>query len=294
LVIFDFGGKMPNQTNDKKNSLRPDLATLLGLAIAGACMLGGLLLEGGKVADIQQVTAAMIVFGGTIGAVLVTTPLRVFLSALRRFLSILIARPQPFRQTLDRITRFAEQARRNGVASLEQEADDIEDAFLRKALNLAVDGTDLREIREIMALDMDAEGERREAEMRVWESAAWYAPTIGIIGAVLGLIQVMKHLDNITEVGRGIAVAFVATVYGVASANVVFLPAAGKLKAQDRELAQLREMMIEGVIAIAEGMNPRLIQLKLEAFLAPAPARRERKPREARAALASKLAVDNS
>jgi chemotaxis protein MotA len=285
---------MSNQTNDKKNSTRPDFATILGLTIAGVCILGGLLLEGGKFADVQQATAAMIVFGGTIGAVLVTTPLPVFLAALRRSLSIVIARPQPFRETLDRITRFAEQARRHGVASLEEEAGEIEDAFLRKALNLAVDGTDLREIREIMELDMEAESERREAEIRVWESAAGYAPTIGIIGAVLGLIQVMKHLDNITEVGRGIAVAFVATVYGVASANVLFLPAAGKLKAQDRELAQLREMMIEGAIAIAEGVNPRLIQLKLEAFVAPSPARSDKKLRKAPSALAGKLAVDNS
>lgn len=284
---------MAKQTTDKKDTLRPDFATILGLAIACGCMIGGLLIEGGRVADIQQVTAGMIVFGGTFGAVLITTPFPVFLSALRRFFSILIRRPQPFRQTLSRIIRFAEQARRNGVASLEHQADDIEDPFLRKALLLAVDGTDLREIREIMALDTEAEAERREAEEKVWESAAGYAPTIGIIGAVLGLIQVMKHLDNITEVGRGIAVAFVATVYGVGSANILFLPAAGKLKAQNRTAAQLRDMMVEGVIAIAEGMNPRLIQLKLEAFLAPPPVRREKKRGKARTP-ASKLATDNS
>jgi chemotaxis protein MotA len=284
---------MPIKTTYKKDSLRPELATILGLLVACSCMLGGLLLEGGKVADVQQVTAAMIVFGGTLGAVLVTTPFPVFLSALRRFPSILVRRPQPFRQTLHRIIRFAEQARRNGVASLELEADGIEDAFLRKALLLAVDGTDLREIREVMALDMDAEIERREAEEKVWESAAGYAPTIGIIGAVLGLIQVMKHLDNISEVGRGIAVAFVATVYGVATANILFFPAAGKLKAQNRDLARLRDMMVEGVIAIAEGMNPRLIQLKLEAFQAPTAALRGQKTGRARAA-AGKLAADNS
>jgi chemotaxis protein MotA len=142
-----------------------------------------------------------------------------------------------------------------------------------------------------MALDLEAEAERLEADAKVWESAAGYSPTIGIIGAVLGLIQVMKHLENIEDVGRGIAVAFVATVYGVASANILFLPAAGKLKAHDRELAQLRMMMLDGVIAIAEGMNPRLIKLKLEALLSPEPASSAKTPARKRAP-APKLAVN--
>jgi chemotaxis protein MotA len=266
---------MANDTREEKPTRRLDFATIAGLAIAAGCVTGGLLLEGGKLADIGQFTAALIVLGGTIGAVLVTTPFPVFLSAARRFVDILFRRPLPFHSTLNCILRFAERARRNGVASLEADAAAIEDRFLSKALSLAVDGTDLREIREIMALDLDPEVERREADAKVWECAAGYSPTIGIIGAVLGLIQVMKHLDNIEEVGRGIAVAFVATVYGVGCANILFLPAAGKLKAHDSEWLQLRQMMIDGVIAIAEGMNPRLIQLKLEAFLSPekAPAR---------------------
>jgi chemotaxis protein MotA len=142
-----------------------------------------------------------------------------------------------------------------------------------------------------MALDLDAEAERRDADAKVWESAAGYSPTIGIIGAVLGLIQVMKHLDNIEAVGRGIAVAFVATVYGVGCANILFLPAAGKLKAHDREWFQLRQMMIDGVIAIAEGMNPRLIQLKLEAFLSPERVPSEKRHAQKRAP-AAKLVVD--
>ena len=142
----------------------------------------------------------------------------------------------------------------------------MSDPILRKALTLAVDGTDLREIREMMRLEIEAEEDCAEAEIKVWESAAGYSPTVGIIGAVLGLIQVMKHLENLDAVGRGIAVAFVATVYGVAIANLVFLPAAAKLKFRSQEKSQLHEMIIEGVLAIAEGMNPKLIREKLRPF----------------------------
>jgi chemotaxis protein MotA len=137
---------------------------------------------------------------------------------------------------------------------------------LRKALSLAVDGTDLQELRKMMEIDIIQSELAREAEARVWESAGGYAPTIGIIGAVMGLIQVMKHLEDMKEVGHGIAVAFVATVYGVGSANIFFLPAANKLRAKLREAVALQEMVLEGVAAIVEGLNPTLIRLKLESF----------------------------
>ena len=150
--------------------------------------------------------------------------------------------------------------------SLEKEAATIADPFLRKALNLAVDGTDLQELRKMMELEIALSEQASDAEARVWESAGGYAPTIGIIGAVLGLIQVMKNLANIEEVGRGIAVAFVATIYGVAIANIVFLPAANKLKARAHEKTQIRELMLEGVLSIAEGLNQKLIRMKLEAY----------------------------
>jgi len=246
---------------------RPDLATILGLVLAIGSILGGLILEGGSLRDVRQLTAAMIVLGGTLGAVMVATPLEVCKAAFQRLLSVLLHRAHPVAATLDSIVHFAERARRNGLASLEDEASNVDDPFLAKALNLAVDGTEIAEIRSMMLLDLQMEEERAEAIAKVWEAAAGYAPTIGIIGAVLGLIQVMKNLQNLDEVGRGIAVAFVATVYGVASANLLFLPAASKLRARDRRLFQMREMVVEGVVAIAEGMNPKLIRLKLEAFV---------------------------
>jgi len=173
--------------------------------------------------------------------------------------------PQP-QDAITEIISFAAKARKHGIVSLEQDADNVPDEFLRKALNLAVDGTDLNELRKMMELEVVVEEHCAEEEAKVFESAGGYAPTIGIIGAVLGLIQVMKHLENIDEVGRGIAVAFVATVYGVGSANLFFLPAANKLRARAHRATQIKELMLEGVVAIVEGLNPKLIRTKLEAY----------------------------
>ena len=167
---------------------------------------------------------------------------------------------------IEELIHFAGKARKNGIVSLETEAGSIADPFLKKALNLAVDGTDLQELRKMMEVDMILSEQSLEAEAKVWESAGGYSPTIGIIGAVLGLIQVMKHLEDIKEVGHGIAVAFVATVYGVGVANIFFLPAANKLRSRMREASVIKEMILEGVVGIVEGLNPTLIRMKLEAF----------------------------
>jgi len=245
---------------------RPDLSTLAGISLAMAGLIGGLLLERGSIQDIAQTTAAMIVLGGTFGAVLVTTPLHVAMRALQRLGDVFFDSSQPHSVVIDSLIRFATKARREGIVSLESEAESIPDPFLRKALSLAVDGTDLQELRKMMEIDIVQREQAREAEAKVWESAGGYAPTIGIIGAVMGLIQVMKHLDDMKEVGHGIAVAFVATVYGVGSANIFFLPAANKLRAKLREAVALEEMVLEGVAAIVEGLNPTLIRLKLESF----------------------------
>ena len=152
------------------------------------------------------------------------------------------------------------------MVSLENEALEIQDPFLRKALTLAVDGTDLQEIRNMMQLEIDTAENRALAEAKVFESAGGYSPTIGIIGAVMGLIQVMKNLANIEEVGRGIAVAFVATVYGVGLANIFLLPAATKIKSRIEWESELKQLKLEGVVAIVEGLNPKLIRSKLEAY----------------------------
>jgi chemotaxis protein MotA len=198
--------------------------------------------------------------------VLVTNPLPVVLRALAGVKNILLEPVTLTAATIDSLIQYATTARKNGIVSLEKEAAEIPDPFLRKALGLAVDGTDLQEIKKMMEVDINLAEQEAESEAKVWEAAGGYAPTIGIIGAVLGLIQVMKHLEDIKEVGHGIAVAFVATVYGVGSANILFLPAANKLRARMRQVTLLRDMTMEGVIGIVEGLNPTLIRMKLQAF----------------------------
>jgi chemotaxis protein MotA len=250
----------------KSGGIRPDLASLAGIGLALAGILGGLILEKGSIQDVTQVTAALIVFGGTIGAVLVTTPFPVFLQALAGFRDVFFEKSSSASETIETLIRFATQARKQGIVSLESEAGSVADPFLRKALNLAVDGTDLNEIRNMMELDIELSEQAEEQRAKVWEAAGGYSPTIGIIGAVMGLIQVMKHLDDIKEVGHGIAVAFVATVYGVAAANILFLPSANKLRARIQHARLLKELTLEGVIGIVEGLNPTLIRIKLSAF----------------------------
>jgi chemotaxis protein MotA len=253
-------------TAPKPPGARPDFATIGGIAVALAGILGGLLLEKGSLQDVAQVTAAMIVLGGTLGAVLVTTPLPTFLSACKGLGGAFLEKGSSTAGTIESLIRYATLARKNGIVSLEKEAAAISDPFLRKALNLAVDGTDLQELRKMLELDISLSELSGEAEAKVWEAAGGYAPTIGIIGAVMGLIQVMKNLEDIKAVGHGIAVAFVATVYGVASANIFFLPVANKLRGRNKTAALSKDLMLEGVTGIVEGLNPTLLRTKLGAY----------------------------
>jgi len=250
----------------KRSGPRPDFSTLGGIALALAGIIGGLILEKGSIQDLTQGTAAMIVFGGTFGAVLVTTPLSMMIRAFRGLGQVMLESSSDTVETIERLIQFATKARRQGIVSLEADAAEIDDPFLRKSLSLAVDGTDLQELRKMMEIDIALAEHNAEGEAKVWESAGGYAPTIGIIGAVMGLIQVMKHLEDIKEVGHGIAVAFVATVYGVGAANILFLPAAGKLRIRMHQASLHKDMILEGVTGIVEGMNPTLIRMKLDAY----------------------------
>jgi chemotaxis protein MotA len=243
-----------------------DFATIGGIGVALSGILGGLLLEKGSLQDVAQMTAAMIVVGGTLGAVLVTTPLPVFIRACKGLRGAFLERADSTAATIESLIRYASIARKNGIVSLETEAAAVADPFLRKALNLAVDGTDLQELRKMMELEINLSEMSGEAEAKVWEAAGGYAPTIGIIGAVMGLIQVMKDLEDIRAVGHGIAVAFVATVYGVASANLFFLPVAHKLRGRIRAAALAKDLILEGVVGLVEGLNPTLLRMKLDSY----------------------------
>jgi chemotaxis protein MotA len=243
-----------------------DAGSLGGILLALAGILAGLLLEGGHLRQILQPTAAIIVFGGTLGAVMLQFPFSTVLSAALRLARVFFHRDDRGVSLLREIVAFANKARRKGIVSLDRDLPQVADPFLRQALMLAVDGTEPSELRRIMEFQIENVSEIESRIPAVFESAGGFSPTIGIIGAVIGLIQVMQHLDHMDQVGRGIAVAFVATIYGVGAANLFFLPAAGKLRQRAREDQRLREMALEGVISILEGMNPRMIEIKLASF----------------------------
>jgi chemotaxis protein MotA len=244
-----------------------DVATIVGLVGAFGMILLGNALEGGHLGSILQPTAALIVFGGTIGAVLISFPMPVFLAAVKAIPELVGNKSSDAAEIRAEIVRYAQKARREGILALENEAQESSNAFLRRAVMMAVDGVDSTTMQEILELEIAQEEERGELAAKVYEAAGGYAPTIGIIGAVLGLIHVMSNLSDVAKVGEGIAVAFVATIYGVGSANIVFLPFANKLKVKLRSEIALREMMLQGAIAMLEGDNPKLIEERLSAYL---------------------------
>lgn len=263
---------------------RPDTGSFLGIVVAFLGIIGGFIYEGGHpFKDMVGPSAALIVLGGTLGATLLSHPPSAVKSAMRRLKDIFFEESQDLQGTIDAVVNFATHARKNGLVSLDAEVEAIGDPYLRKALMLAVDGADIQEIRTMMELESDASEDRWIRSAKVFESAGGYAPTVGIIGAVLGLILVMNELDDMKKVGHGIAAAFVATIYGVGAANILLLPAALKLKSRGEAQHEREHLILEGICAIVEGMNPKLIRTKLEGFLDPA-SLRNRTPAEPPAA----------
>jgi chemotaxis protein MotA len=243
-----------------------DLTTIGGLLLAIGGILGGQALEGGHVGSIIQGTAALIILCGTIGAVMVAFPLKDFLRGLKLGKAALVEKKVDLHALTKTIVDLAGVARRDGVLALESRLTAIEDPFLRKALQFIVDGVDAGVARGALETAIDAEFEEMVVGAKVFESAGGFAPTIGILGAVLGLIHVMENLSDPSKLGGGIATAFVATVYGVGTANLLFLPMANKIK---RKLALERDrktLIAEGVLAIQEGLNPRVLEEKLAAY----------------------------
>jgi chemotaxis protein MotA len=256
-----------------RRSLSFDWTTVVGVPLALVLVLAGQALEGGRIGSIMQLTAAMIVFGGTLGAVLVSFPGSQVKRAVRAVRDVVTDKPENTEAMIQEVVRLATRARRQGIMSLENALDET-DPFLRRYLSHVVDGAKPQVVRDMMELEITNREEQDEAPARVFEAAGGYLPTLGILGAVLGLIQTMQHLSEPEHIGGGIAVAFVATVYGVGAANLFFLPAASKLKAKALRAARHRELMMEGILAIQEGLNPKLIEEKLRAFVdhsAPAP-----------------------
>jgi chemotaxis protein MotA len=245
-----------------------DKTTFIGIAIAFVGVGVGTLLEGGTLVQLLQPTAALIVLGGTLGAVLVQFPFPIVAQAFVQLKDVFLRSGPAPDYLIQHLLRFAYKARHAGLLSLDEELAKIEDPFLKESLMLAIDGVSAADLRKMMELQLDYEGEKDERIPRVFDAAGGFAPTFGIVGAVLGLIQVMQRLQNVNEVGKGIAVAFVATIYGVGSANLFFLPWAGKLRIRLREKQVVQEMTLEAVLAIVEGINPRALELRLNSFAA--------------------------
>lgn len=244
-----------------------DVISIVGLLLGLAAILGGQVLEGGHVSSLVQPTAFVIVMGGTFGAVMLQSPLATFAQGMA-MAKWVFAPPAPAqRDLIDRIVDWSHVARREGLLALEGHLADLADPFQRKGLQLLVDGAEPERVREVLDVEIGVrEGELRLAA-KIWESAGGYAPTLGILGAVLGLIHVMENLSDPSRLGAGIAVAFVATIYGVGFANLVFLPIAKKLLAHVSRLTLAREMFVDGLVGIANGDNPRIIESRLQGYI---------------------------
>jgi chemotaxis protein MotA len=244
-----------------------DKATLIGIVLGGSALIGGHFMEGGTAAMILQATALVIVFGGTAGAVCLSFPGSQLKEALKCLPHVFLKPVDDRREQVRRLVELAYRARREGLLSLDRELKSLPDPFCRRSLGLVIDGYPPDQIREVMEMDLAHQEEAAAGPARVFEAAGGYAPTIGILGAVLGLIQVMQHLTNPAKLGSGVAVAFVATIYGVASANLIFLPIAHKLRVKQKQDLLKKEMILEGIVALAQGEHPRLIAERLQGFL---------------------------
>lgn len=243
-----------------------DFATIGGILLAIGAILGGQALEGGHASSIMQATAAIIVFGGTIGATMVAYPMREFMHGLKMFKQAITDKKVELGPLAATIIDLAGVARRDGVLALEGRLPSIDDPFLKRALGFVVDGLDPAVTRDTLEAEIFAEFEEGAVGAKVFETAGGFAPTVGILGAVLGLIHVMENLNDPSKLGGGIATAFVATVYGVGIANLVFLPVANKLKRKLTVEKERKTLIAEGVLAIQEGLNPRVLEEKLRAL----------------------------
>ena len=244
-----------------------DILSIIGIIIGVGAILLGQYLDGGHVTTLINGPALIIVLGGSLGAIMLQSPLPVFLHAMKLFSWVFKPPQLPLDESIQRITRWSDVARREGLLGLENLIDDEPDLFIRRGMQMLVDGHEPESIRTTMEIDMISKEKLDLQAAKVFEGMGAYAPTIGIIGAVLGLIHVMGNLADPTQLGSGIAVAFVATIYGVAMANLLFIPIGNKIKSVIQEEIQFREMLIEGIVSIAEGDNPRIIQSRLYGFI---------------------------
>ncbi|HTJ54054.1 MAG TPA: flagellar motor protein [Nitrosospira sp.] len=244
-----------------------DFNSIIGIIIALTAVFGGQMLEGGHPGSLIQFTSFAIVLGGTLGAVLLQSPLRQFVLGMKMSRWIFVPPLLDATGLLEHIAIWSSISRKEGLLALDTRIEGIDDPFIRKGLQLVVDGTEPLMLKQVLEVEIETFDDLHRQGARVWEAAGGYAPTIGILGAVMGLIQVMENLSDPTRLGAGIAVAFVATIYGVGLANLAFLPIANKLKALISRQVLMREMLVDGLVGIARGENPRLITGRLQGYI---------------------------
>ena len=244
-----------------------DILSLIGIFLGIGAILVGQFLEGGHAASLLNGPALLIVAGGTLGAIMLQSPLSTFMRAIKLLAWVFVPPKLMADEAIQKIIAWSNIARKEGLLGLEAASDTEQDDFARKGLQLLVDGNEPEVMRSILEVEVDSREQYDMSAAKLYESMGGYTPTIGIIGAVLGLIQVMENLSDPSRLGHGIAVAFVATIYGVGFANLLLLPIANKLKSIVLAQSQFRYMIIEGIISIAEGDNPRNIESKLQGFI---------------------------
>jgi chemotaxis protein MotA len=246
-----------------------DPGTFAGVVIALACVFGSMVLEGGNPAALILPGPMLLVFGGTFAVAMASGLMKDATGIAKIFKSALLSKKHDANDTVKQVVSFAERARREGLLALEEAAKGVEDPFLKKGLELAVDGTDPEELREILENELHSMKARHKVGIKFLENMGGFAPTLGIIGTVLGLVHVLENLSNPGELGPLISGAFVATLWGVMSANLFWLPMSNKLKRVSEIEAHHRELLIEGILSIQAGANPRVIEQKLLTYLAP-------------------------
>ncbi len=244
-----------------------DKISIVGLVLGVLAIVGGQLLEGGHIGSLSQPAALLIVLGGTMGAVMLQSPYATFVRGLRMVSWVWYPPVVDFAEMIRQVTLWSQTSRREGLLALENVINQLKDDFTRKGLQLLVDGAEPERLREVLEVEINTFEQKMKLSARIWEAAGGYAPTIGILGAVLGLIQVMENLSDPSKLGAGIAVAFVATIYGVGLANLVFLAMSNKLKAHINRLVLQREMIVDGLVGIANGDNPRIIESRLQGYV---------------------------
>lgn len=244
-----------------------DLNSIIGIVVALVAVFGAQAMEGGNPGSLVQFTAFAMVLGGTLGAVLLQSPVRQFVLGMKMSRWVFVPPRLDAPAVVEHIAVWSAAARKEGFLSLDSHIEGIDDPFVKKGLQLVVDGTDPLVLKRVLEVEIDTFDELHRQGARVWEAAGGYAPTIGILGAVMGLIQVMENLSDPTHLGAGIAVAFVATIYGVGLANLAFLPIANKLKTLIARQVLMREMLVDGLVGIAKGENPRLIAGRLRGYV---------------------------